>query len=125
MSDFRQKRKNGNWFHSPIFQGVVLSVAVLVFFGAYDRFLVDKEISEKENNLEEEINTLEERKKTLEKEVDYLSSDRGVEAEIRRQFDVAREGEQVVIIIKDEDKENSTTETVELEPETKPWYKFW
>lgn len=102
-----------------------MSVAVLVFFGAYDRFLVDKEISEKENNLEEEINTLEERKKTLEKEVDYLSSDRGVEAEIRRQFDVAREGEQVVIIIKDEDKENSTTETVELEPETKPWYKFW
>lgn len=125
MSDFRQKRKNGNWFHSPIFQGVVLSVAVLVFFGAYDRFLVDKEISEKENDLASTITALEERKESLEKEVNYLSSDRGVEAEIRRQFDVAREGEQVVIIIKDEDQESSTTEVAEPESEATPWYKFW
>ena len=67
---------------------------------------------------------LQDRKDSLEEQVQYLSDDRGIEAEMRRQFDVALEGEKVVVIL-DEKKENVeplATSTVETE---KKWYQFW
>jgi hypothetical protein len=67
---------------------------------------------------------LKERQETLGAEVKYLSSERGKEAEMRREFDIAREGEQVVIILDDEVattvKPMSTSTS-----ENRPWYKFW
>jgi cell division protein FtsB len=42
---------------------------------------------------------LEARREALAAQVAYITSERGQEAEMRRQFDIAREGEQVVIIL--------------------------
>ena len=124
MFDFQQKRKLRSVFHSRITQGILLLSSIFIFWSAYDRFLVAKEMSEKRLSLEKEIHTLEEREVSLEKEVSYLSSDRGIEAEMRRQFDIAREGEQVVIILNDEQATVTPTTTV-TEEDSRPWYKFW
>ena len=124
MFDFQQKRKLRSVFHSRITQGILLLSSIFIFWSAYDRFLVAKEMSEKRLSLEKEIHTLEEREVGLEKEVNYLSSDRGIEAEMRRQFDIAREGEQVVIILNDEQATVTPTTTV-TEEDSRPWYKFW
>ena len=59
------------------------------------------------------------------REVEYLSSERGVEAEMRRQFDIVREGEQVVIILDDDKSTTTPTTTLPAEEESRPWYKFW
>lgn len=80
----------------------------------------------KEAEARTKLDTLEARKSDLEKKVKYLSNDRGIEAEMRRNFDVARPGEQVVIIV---DKEASTTDQplpkMEEEPNPPAWYEFW
>jgi hypothetical protein len=61
------------------------------------------------------------RKSILEEKVEYLSGERGVEEEIRTHFDVAKEGEKVIILM----GEDTSPITDEVKESPKPWYKFW
>lgn len=124
MFDFHQKRKLRSVFHSRLTQIVLLVLSLFIFWSAYDRYLVAKEMSEKRLALEEEMINLQKRELSLDKEVEYLSSDRGIEAEMRRQFDIARDGEQVVIILED-DKATATATITPMSEKARPWYKFW
>ena len=56
----------------------------------------------------------------LEEEIERLSTERGVEEEIRSKFDVARAGEQVLVIVdaKEEDV------LLESEEEVSAWQRF-
>ncbi|MEZ4104161.1 MAG: septum formation initiator family protein [Candidatus Paceibacterota bacterium] len=126
MFDFQQKRKLRSVFNSRITQVVLIILILFMSWSAYGRFLVAKEMSEKRVILEKEITKLEERQKSLSEEVEYISSERGMEAEIRRQFDVARKGEQVVVIMEDEDVATTVEPLPKTEKEaSRPWYKFW
>ena len=125
MLEFYQKRSLRTLLHSPL----ALAIAVMICLGlariVYDRYSIEQEMIAKRIEAEVKLHDLEVRKTDLEKKVQYLSNDRGIEAEMRRNFDVARPGEQVVIIL---DKEATTT----VEPLPKmseevsaPWYAFW
>ena len=63
------------------------------------------------------------RKEALETEVQYLQDDRGIEAEMRRQFDVALPGEEVVVILENE----ATVEILPLATTTVSdgWWSWW
>ncbi|USN87619.1 MAG: septum formation initiator family protein [Candidatus Nomurabacteria bacterium] len=127
MFDFHQKRKFRTVLNSRVTQVFIFLAAILILWSAYDRYLIAKEMSEKRLAVEKELSDLKDRKDNLEKEVEYLSSERGIEAEMRRQFDVAREGEQVVIIM---DDDTATTvrplsSTSTDQDNNRPWYKFW
>jgi cell division protein FtsB len=123
MFDFHQKRRMRTVFASRVTQGVLLLLAFFILISAYNRYQIAKEMADRREAVESEISALESRRETMEAEVKYLSNERGIEAEMRRQFDIAREGEQVVIILEDE--------TIEAEPATttattkRAWYKFW
>jgi len=125
MFDFQQKRKLRSMFGSRVTQGVLLGAAFLVLISAYNRYLIALDMAERRAVVESEITSLEERRESLEAEVKYLSNERGIEAEMRRQFDIAREGEQVVIILEDEIKaEGETVDGADSVTE-RPWYRFW
>ncbi len=124
MFDFHQKRKLRSVFNSKITQGILIILSGFIFWSAYDRYLIAKEMSDRRFGLEEDMASLEERRANLEVEVKYLSSERGMEAEMRRQFDIARKDEQVVIILDDEVSTSVPATTTKTE-ETRPWYKFW
>ncbi len=81
-------------------------------------------MAERRYSLESEASTLEERRDDLEKQVEYLSHERGIEAEMRRQFDVALEGEQVVVIVDPEKEEDIQPLSTSTEEEN-AWYEFW
>ncbi len=125
MFDFHQKRKLKNWFGSRVTQGVVLFLAILVLASAFNRYLIAADMADRRAAVEAEVKDLEERRQSLEKEVNYLNDERGIEAEMRRQFDIAREGEQVVIILDDEKEAVSTTTSTTTAIESRPWYRFW
>jgi len=91
------------------------------------RYEIAMEMKERRLVEEQQAAVLEERKNALAEEVRYLSSERGIEAEMRRQFDVALPGEQVVVIVEDED---DRPEILPLSgsnnsSSTKKWYQFW
>ncbi len=102
-------------------------MTIMVSFSAYDRYLIARDMSERRTDIETEIKNLNERRSDLEKEVNYLESERGMEAEMRRQFDMAREGEKVILIVDDQNSvvEEISTTTNDIEEEVRAWYQFW
>ena len=108
---------------SRITLGVMLSVCVALVFSVYDRYVIERKMSERRADKEAELQLLEERKTDLEERVEYLSDERGVEAEIRRHFDVAKEGEQVVVLIEDEQADSNYE--ADTEPPDQETESFW
>jgi cell division protein FtsB len=125
MFDFHQKRKMRTIFGSRLTQGVLLIVSLFVLVSAYNRYLIALEMAERREAVESEIQALQERRTTLESEVKYLSNERGMESELRKQFDVARKGEQVVIILDEKEKPDVGSEATTTATTTRAWYRFW
>jgi cell division protein FtsB len=97
--------KKASWWRileSKFILGVLLVIILGLGISVYDRFVIEREMAGRRAEKEKELTNLKERKQVLEEKVNYLSNDRGVEAEIRKHFDVAREGEQVVVLLEDE-----------------------
>lgn len=125
MFDFYQRRKLKSVLEAPITRVILLGLVLLMGWSAYVRFDIARDMEARRQQAEREITELKEHKAGLEKQVQYLSDERGIEAEMRRQFDVALNNEQVVVIVEPEGDEinsaSSTYQTVE-EP---AWYEFW
>jgi len=125
MFDFYQKRKIRSIVNSRIVQGFLLFLVLLVGWSAFVRFEIAMEMSDRRVVAEQEAAALQVRKDSLQEQVEYLSNERGIEAEMRRQFDVALEGEQVVVILEDTGPDiQPVGTTTEPAPEF-PWYQFW
>ena len=126
MLNFYQKRSWRTVLYSPITLTFLMMISLYLAYVTYNRYVIEREMSSRQLDAENELKTLEQRRDTLQKKVDYLSNDRGIEAEMRRNFDVAREGEKVVVIL---DDVQSTSQIKVLLPTisttTRVWYKFW
>jgi len=124
MFDFYQKRKLRSLVNSRYTQGVLLLLVLLIGWSAFVRYQIAEEMSDRRELAAQEAVLLRSQKDSLQEQVEYLSNERGIEAEMRRQFDVALEGEQVVVIVEPEaglDIQPLSTSTAE---ET-AWYQFW
>jgi hypothetical protein len=124
MFDFYQKRKLKTVITSRYTQAIILVLTCLVAWSAFVRFQIATEMAERRERLETERTELEIHKNVMQDRVDYLSDERGIEAEMRRQFDVAKEGEQVVVIV----EPVAEPEVLPLASTTKvdkAWYQFW
>lgn len=101
---------------------ILFVVCFFISFPVYDRFVVEREMAERREEKEEELSLLTERKEYLEKRLEYISSEQGKEASIRKHFDVAREGEEVVVLV----GEKEVIETASpLLPEEQEEESFW
>lgn len=99
----REKHLLPTILYSRVTLIIVIGLCVFLALSVYERYTIEREMADRRVNAELELELLKERKDELTKKVDYLSAEYGIEAEIRKHFDVARKGEQVVIIIDDED----------------------
>ena len=122
MASFGKKKTITEYLYS---RPVVFLLGVLVVFlsvSVYERYTVEREMAKRKAETENERQELLDRKIMLEERVRYLNGERGIEEEIRTHFDVAKEGEKVIILV---GEENPPTE-IEVSPSpTKPWYQFW
>jgi len=126
MLNFYQKRSWRAVVYSPVILALLALACLYLAHSVYNRYIIEREMAGRQAEAEAELQSLEQRKDMLQKKVDYLSNDRGIEAEMRRNFDVAREGEKVVIILDDKTATNNIEPLPLTTPTTtKPWYKFW
>ena len=124
MLQFYQKRSLRGWLHTPVTLMILGLIILFMVSVVYERYSIEQEMMSKRAEAEAHLIQLEARRTELEKKVEYLSNDRGIEAEMRRNFDVARPGEQVVIILDDEKKPE--VELFDKKVDTdRPWYQFW
>lgn len=128
MFDWRQKRAFRAVLASPLLQVLLFGLVVMVGFSVYERYRIAVVMAERRAAVETQLASLEARRAMLQERVDYLSNERGIEAELRRQFDVARQGEQVVVLV---DPPRGEADAQPLPPlsvatTTPPrWYQFW
>ena len=125
MFDFYQRRKLKTVLEAPYTRIILLLLVLLMGWSAYTRWSISSDMADRRADTERELNNLKQQKEGLEKQVQYLSDDRGIEAEMRRQFDVALNNEQVVVIVEpDKDEIQPATSTYESTKEP-AWYEFW
>lgn len=99
MFDFHEKRRIRSFLYSKVVVGVFLFATILLSISVYNRFVVTEDMKAKLDARRVTLEELQGRALMLESKVKYLENDRGVEEELRNRFDVAKEGEQVVILI--------------------------
>jgi len=102
MLDFYQKRKLRTICNSRITQGVLVVVVLAMLWNAFERYTIADAMGDRRALVEQEAAQLELRKAALETEVEYLRDERGIESAMRRQFDIALPGEEVVVILEDQ-----------------------
>ncbi len=125
MFDFYQRRKLKTILEAPYTRILLLALVVLIGWSAYTRWAISQDMAARRVEAECELQELKKQKEGLEKQVQYLSDDRGIEAEMRRQFDVALTNEQVVVIVEPETNETNTSTSTYNTNEEPAWYEFW
>ena len=134
MFDFHEKRKIRRILFSKSMIGGIFILTVLLSFSVYERYTIAKEIQAKLDAKYTELHELEMRAQSLQAKVEYLKDDRGIEEELRSRFDVAKEGEQVVILLDSKQSKKATTSSNREDKEKDmptlkhsffDWFKFW
>lgn len=126
MLKFYQQQSWRGLLRSPLALIILVLICLFMARVVYDRYTIANEMATREAESKAQLQALEDRKAKLQEKVEYLSNDRGIEAEMRRNFDVARDGEQVVIIL-DKKEEESKIEPLDtmVASDDAPWYYFW
>lgn len=116
MLDIRQKAKLRRMMYA---KPTILFLAIMVTLvtrGAWGMYQKSKEAEDKRAKAEERLAELKEKERTLSKDIVDLSTDRGIEEEIRDRFMVAKEGENVMIIADPEEKKVHTVTVSDESP---------
>lgn len=100
MKDFRTRKSTVKPFYHSWFFLIVL-VLVLGFFvkSAYASFTKKRNADIEKDKYELKLNNLQDKKLNLEQKIEHLKTDRGIEEELRKRFNVTKEGEQIIKII--------------------------
>lgn len=134
MFDFHEKRKIRKVLYSKVVFIILLFIAVLLSTSAYSRFIVAQQTKERLEDRRIDLKALETRAEVLGSKVEHLENERGIEEELRNRFDVAKEGEQVVIILEDRDVREEIEKNIKDEASFKTesgiksfmnLFKFW
>ncbi len=109
MLDIQQKRKVRVFMYHRV---TLVVLFVLVLFALHSTWSVYRKKIDSEEMKEisaAQVDGLKKRESDLESKIDKLATVYGVEEEIRSKFSVAKDGENMVVIIPDEKQKASTT----------------
>jgi cell division protein FtsB len=118
MKDFQGRRRiRRSWVYQLVIILLVLAVLFMskALWGVYAK---NRLAAAGRAQAERELTELEEQEKELTAKVDWLSTERGQEEEIRKNFAVVRPGEKVITII---DNAGTLTATTSIEAEAGWW----
>lgn len=121
MKMFQQKRQTMSRVYS---RAVLLGLLIVILFigkGVYDIYGRERQSAKLRAEAEGKMRELEAQKANLTREVEKLGSEAGVEEKIRSKFNVAKPGENVVLIVNDA----TTTATSTPGFFESLWAKIW
>jgi len=113
MFSLSTKRKLRRWFYSRSVLILLLILIVLISTPVIDMYRNYSESRELLYDSKERMETLVEQGERLERDIEYLESDLGKEAELRKRFGTGREGELMAVVMDFEYKKKIDLETPE------------
>lgn len=78
---------------------LAVTLLVTVSFATWGLFIKERLVQKEHFNEAESLRTLEEQKVTLKENLQKLSTERGIEEEVRRRFPVAKPGEVEIMLV--------------------------
>ncbi|MFA6514805.1 MAG: septum formation initiator family protein [Candidatus Paceibacterota bacterium] len=101
------KKDNYIFWHSPL--ALILLFLVLIFFGyrIIDLIQKERETSQKKELILDQIDSLKQRQNSLSKDISKINTEEGKEEIIREKYQVAKDGEKMVIIVDEVVKDDS------------------
>ncbi|MDD5318661.1 MAG: septum formation initiator family protein [Candidatus Pacebacteria bacterium] len=109
MREFQEKRTARRRLYSKTTAVILLILIVLVGRGTWNIYQKERESALAAARAKAELTQLQTRQADLSKKLTYIKTDAGVEEEIRQDFQVAKEGEQVFVIVDASTSEASST----------------
>ncbi len=106
MRDFQRKRKIRKVLYSRGALVVVVLMLVLVSKATISLYSKERESQKNRSRVETELSSLASRKEKLQSDIARLKTREGIETEIREQFQVAKNGEKMVVLV-EEQKQNA------------------
>ena len=97
--EFTDKQKIRRFCYSKITIAIIIVLVVMMIPGVYGIYTKVSESSKDRKAAERELLGLETREKMLIEKVERGNTDRGQEEQIREKFNVAKEGESVIILV--------------------------
>lgn len=119
-------RKKGWWqivLHSRLTLLVLLIASIAISFAVYDRYVIEREMLDRRQAKEMQLQAMEAQRDELKERVEYLKGEQGIESEIRKYFDVALEGEKVVVLIGESEEESTYSPVNKVITEEKSWWQ--
>jgi cell division protein FtsB len=108
MSRTKPKKKQRVLFSLP-FLILAMGLVILVSISAYKMYQTSRDTQETVERLEEERDEMSIRQEQLLNTAADLSTQRGIEQEIREKFSVVKEGERVIVLVDDPDRNSTST----------------
>lgn len=104
------KKNNYKFWHSPIALIVLFCILILFGYKIIDLIQKERETAYKKDLVLNKVDNLNLRVSTLSKDILRLETEEGKEELIREKYQVAKEGEKMVIIVDEESKNSLITE---------------
>ncbi len=101
MRQFLTKKKS--WFHSPWIAALLVIFAIWGTVSVARAYLKQREAITLRNESRAELAELEQKNVELSHKIEDLSTEQGMEAEVRQRYRVVKPGEQLVIVVNNED----------------------
>jgi len=108
MSRTKPKKKQRVLFSLP-FLILAMGLVILVSISAFKMYQTSRDTQETVERLEEERDEMSIRQEQLLNTAADLSTQRGIEQEIREKFSVVKEGERVIVLVDDPDRNSTST----------------
>jgi cell division protein FtsB len=102
MEDFRTRQHSKSFFSSPFFFVILLLVFVFFARSTYFSFYKKDKAAREHIEFQEEYTELKARYDKLQENIEYLETERGTEEELRKRYDVVKDGEILIKIIEEE-----------------------
>ena len=103
MDRFKQKRQLKKRIYSKPILFILIIILAFLAHGTWGIYKKSKQSKETLNVVQIEFDKLKEREEAIEKKIGRLGTETGLEEEIRSKFDVAREGEKIIVIVDNDD----------------------
>lgn len=112
MLDFQQKRKVRGWMYNRVTIGLAFLVLLVVFHSTWVVYKKKVESEELRDISLKNVETLRNRSQDLQSKIDRLNTKQGIEEEVRSKFSVAKDEENMVIIVQEEATTSEPTKKV-------------
>ena len=104
--DFHEKRKFKRLLYSKLSLIILALIVIKLSFSVFDMYKKERDTRLKRIEQKNILYEFKKREKDLSDEIKRLSSEKGIEEEIRSKFEVGKKGESVVLIIDNPEEEN-------------------